>query len=184
MVSKQQEVCLGTVQQRESSRSLTAYDQISVSLLIKFGVKPTDELIGKLNYFLILADNRFNPEIGDREKYVYWCGERCLSGILKKERVEQSNFIPFSEVKLDKRTRLINFVLDACPDNKPLPEQYLRIKELKCKILTSKSLTDREKECIIGRYLENLKIKDLGDNASYHLKSGLKKIRENYILYV
>lgn len=163
-------------------QALINYDQISLSLILKTGVQPTDELIGKLNYFLLLADRRYRPEIGDRQKYVYWCGQKCLLGILKKQNEQQSKFIPFSEVKFNSKTRLLTSdFLEYLPDKQPSPDKILEIKELRHSLLSNKRLTDREKQCIIGRYIDNLKIKDLGNNASSYIRSGLQKLKETYL---
>lgn len=167
-------------------KSLQNFDQISIGLLIKYNVKPTDELIGKLNYFLLLADHRYNSDIGSREQYIYWCGEKCLRGILKRDKRENNKikFIPFSEVDLGKRIRLINAFIENVPDKQFTGDKILQTKELRCKILSNKRLTDREKECIIGRYFDNLKIKDLGDNGYSYIRSGLQKLKLGGELYV
>lgn len=139
------------------------YIETAVKLLNKYGVKKySDEDVGYVVEYLMLADERFKRGSGNRNAFrVYYGRFAALNVINKKKRAnmkrDRDKTLDFS-IKSENKSHSF---LDNIPSKEHTPEFYAIYKEVVNYIYNSKRISERNRSIMIDRFINLMSFKKL-----------------------
>jgi len=180
---------------KEQYLSLKEYDLISLKILRSNRLPLSEDNIAYINEYMIMADSRYNPEVGlTREQFRGLYATYAKKNIFKKFKKNKRNGVEYSlEFDILSKKGMGNGRSESLINYLPCPKQINPIN-----IVTNKEfieslkdldyLDDKEKDCLIDYLTTNQKIKDIGISNGlskrqiyFKLENTFRKIKKDKI---